>query len=211
MWDNLGRIIGEMPHIMRLSNAEFHKRIKIIGDAPQNNGRSSILVSGHLGNFEIPAKLSLEQKLGLHLIYRKANNPFVDALIRHTREIEGHPLIPKGQAGMRQIVDLMANNQNIGMLIDQKMDNGIDTLFFGTSVQTTSLPAKLALKYKARIIFTFMPRTQGAYFEVHFKELVIDYDQDDELQITQRINDELEKWVTQYPSQWFWIHNRWKK
>lgn len=208
MWDNLGRIVGESPHIINFSKHEYKQRVKTKPKDTSKLERRSLFISGHIGNFEVAAKLGIEEKLGLNLVYRPANNPYVDYLIRHLRARDGIELMPKGKKGLVQILQKIEAGKCVGMLVDQKMSDGIETTFFGHPVKTTSLPAKLAIKYKLPIYVACMKRVEGAQFLVEFRELKIK-EGDTVESVTQRINDILEAWVREAPEQWFWLHKRW--
>ncbi|MCE2992160.1 MAG: lysophospholipid acyltransferase family protein [Candidatus Jidaibacter sp.] len=207
MWDNLGRTIAESASIIHMSSRRFNKRVKVFKEF-DNFDKSGIYVSGHLGNFELAAKISIEQKKNLNLVYRPANNKYVNMLIRHLREYGGNKLIPKGRIGLFQILKVLDNGGNIGMLVDQRMNDGVDTKFFGIPAKTTSLPAKLAIKYNIPIYIGYMKRAKGCNFTIHFKEIRPNKG-DDAIEITQRINDILEQWIRDCPEQWFWVHKRW--
>lgn len=207
MWNNLGRVIGEAPGIIHMKSKEWYKRVKIVKDF-KSFKKCGIFISGHLGNFELAAKISIEEKQNLNLVYRPANNKYVNRLIKLLRERGGNRLIPKGRSGLVQILDVLDKGGSIGMLVDQRMNDGIDTTFFGLEAKTTSLPAKLAIKYQIPLYVGFMKRQKGCKFTVHFIELN-PKPTDDPKEVTQVINDILEAWIREYPSQWFWIHKRW--
>src|SRR3546814_11234917 len=64
-------------------------------------------------------------------IYRAADNPMVDRLIRWIRKPLSSELIPKGRDGARRIVQLMTQGGHIGVLVDQKMNEGLPIPFLG--------------------------------------------------------------------------------
>jgi KDO2-lipid IV(A) lauroyltransferase len=207
MWDNLGRTIGESASIIHMSSAEFNKRVKVVMEFKKFE-KSGIYVSGHLGNFELAARISIDQQSNLNLVYRPTNNKYVNMLIKHLRECGGNKLIPKGRNGLIQILKVLDNGGNIGMLVDQRMNDGVDTKFFDMPAKTTALPAKLAIKYNIPIYIGFMKRNKGCNFTIHFKELRLSKN-DDPIEATQKINDILEQWIRDFPEQWFWVHKRW--
>lgn len=207
MWNNLGRIIGEAPRIIHMGSKEWRRRVKMLKEF-KNFKKSGIYISGHIGNFELAAKISIEEKQNLNLVYRPTNNKYVNRLIRLLRERGGNRLIPKGRSGLIQILDVLDKGGNIGMLVDQRMNEGINTKFFGMDAKTTSLPAKLAIKYQIPIYIGFMKREKACKFTIHFKELKPKPNEDPAV-VTQKINDILETWIREHPEQWFWVHRRW--
>lgn len=207
MWDNLGRMFGEFPFWSIMSKKEFWRRVEFRN---QNMPKSNVLfLSGHYGNFELPSRISQEQELGMYLIYRTANNPIVNKIINYGRTRCGTTMVEKGKNGLKLLLEVMKNQVAVGMLVDQKMDDGVLIPFFGMMAKTTNLPAKLALKYNSKIIVARMQRKKGAYFFVEYKEIKYVKTDDPNL-ITLRINQVLEEWIKKNPEQWFWVHNRWK-
>lgn len=94
MWDNLGRVIGEYPHLHRI-----WQDVEVVGrenfEAARDSGKAALLFSAHIANWEIPA---IRKKTGLdiHIVYRKPNNPWVDGLLRHARASGAAGYIEKG-------------------------------------------------------------------------------------------------------------------
>lgn len=204
MWDNLGRIIGEIAHIHRMSPEEFKKRVRIKGEYSV----PGMFVSAHFGNFELPAKISQVLNLKLNLVYRPVNNQFVNILIRKLREIEGRELIKKGLSGIADMLKALKRGESVGMLVDQRMKEGAKLLFFGMSAKTVTAPARVALKQGVPIYLVFITRREGCYFDVEFRKIDGDPDY---IKTMQKINDEIEYKIRQNPEQWFWVHRRWRK
>ena len=86
MWDNLGRVFAEYPHLETIALTNT----RVIGDEiiirAINEGNGGIFFSAHFGNWEIygPTMLLHHDKL-LHLTYRAMNNPAADTLLRRAR------------------------------------------------------------------------------------------------------------------------------
>lgn len=210
MWDNLGRLVGEMPHWAAANKSKFNARVKVKKNYTLKTKQGAIFISGHFGNFELASIISENLSLNLNLVYRPANNPFVNYLINRGRLAHKVKLFPKGIAGVRHIQRALIEGGIIGMMVDQKTNDGIDAEFLGHPAKTTSLPAKLAIRYKTPIIFGIVRRTSGANYELVISEPIKIKESESPDAVTQRINDELGKWIKQYPEQWFWVHKRWK-
>lgn len=219
LWDNFGRFIGEFPHIHNLTEQEAKKRIEIIGieniaNFKQHN-QPFILCTGHFANWDLALR-SLEllyPKWGV--IYRKANNPLVNDIINKWRGGDSINLIAKGPDGARSLVKSIKNKDSICMLVDQKMNDGINVPFFGKPAMTANAIAKFALQYHYPIIPVQIIRKSGANIKlIIHKELIIDRKADEPneiIRIMKEINLTLESWIKANPGQWFWFHNRWGK
>lgn len=206
MWDNLGRILGEFAHWHRIDDKEYNRRVKLKTSIKKLPKRSMVL-SGHFGNFELGVRFCSKLADRVNLVYRPANNPFINHLINSNREKNKVFLLTKGKSGLKQLLTALSNGDIIGMMIDQKMNDGVEVPFFNLPVKATNLPAKLAIKYNIPIYMGKVQRTKGAYYEVELMKINLNKD-DNITSLTARINRVLEEWIKNTPQQWFWIHRR---
>lgn len=216
MWENFGRVIGEYPNLDKIRVID-NKKVKIINIRnllnPLKKNKNCLFFSAHLGNWELTSHALTENGFKINFIYRAPNNKYVDDLLRRIRFSYGVGLIKKGPEGARDCIKVLTKNGgNIGMLIDQKMNDGISTRFFNKDVMTASAIAKFALKFRCPIIPAFCIREFGTNFRIEYLE-PITYKKikslSSEEKIMNYLNKIVEKWVKKYPDQWIWIHNRW--
>ena len=103
----------------------------------------------------------------------------------------------------------------IGMLVDQKMTDGIAVPFFGRDAMTAPALAQFALKYDAPIVPIRAERLDGAHFRVTFYpalEVTKTGNRHDDIQaIMTDVNATMESWIRERPEQWLWLHRRWPK
>lgn len=214
MWENLGRVIAEYPHLHHMDDkidvegAEYFARAAA-------SGKPAIFFGGHIANWETSPVGARKSGCPLHLVYRKPNNPLVDGLLRHARNSGAAGHIQKGHTGARQIISLLKKNQCIGMLIDQKQNEGIALNFFGREAMTADAIAHFALRFDCPLYPMRPIRTGGARFlQRVYPALAITRTgnkDEDVRRIMADINALLESWIREYPEQWLWIHNRWPK
>lgn len=219
MWDNLGRIVGEFPHVAGIAtNKKIKESIEIseetfgnIEEFKKLNG--GIIVSGHFGNWEVGQKFFLQQGLKTGTVYRPLNNPYVEKMITSVRKVE---MIEKNSGGNRRIIEIIKGGGVVVILADQKVSEGEPIKFFHDDAITTTSIARIALRYNVPIIPARIIRIGK---EIKFraeleKPLAIPQTADVNLAIltlSRSINQRLEEWIKEFPSQWFWVHNRWKK
>jgi KDO2-lipid IV(A) lauroyltransferase len=220
MWDNLGRTVAEYAHLPVFAQPEQRHRIEVVNAGLLRSiaasGNGGVIVSGHFANWEmLPAVMQFE---GLHGggVYRHANNPYVnDWLVRLRGKITQAVQIPKGGAGARLIVKLMMEKKFVAMLTDQKLNDGIETTFFGLRAMTTGAPAGLATRYDDPVVPVFIERLEGAHFRVTVYDPIVAKQGAEPaaevLRITQAINDFLEARIRERPEQWLWLHDRWSE
>lgn len=205
MWDNLGRNIGELPHLSKLKGKTFDKYITF-EDKVKSDIKSAFVISAHFANWELMTLINLEKKIGIIPVQRRMNNPYINQLLAKLRESAGtHELIEKSTAGVKQIIKLLQNGGAVGGLMDQRTNNGIKTSFFGFDSMTSNLPEKLYKKGICDILFMKCLRIN----DCHSKLMIYKKKLHNKSSITQQINDEIQAWIEEHPEQWFWVHDRW--
>lgn len=217
MWDNLGRTIAEYPHLDTIGDFGPGGHTELIGgehiDAAGADGIGGIFVAGHLGNWELPPVCVRKRGMELALVYRAPNNPMVDGMLTDFREAATSTHIPKGPQGARSLIRLFSQGGHAGMLIDQKMNDGIPVRFFGRDAMTAPAVAQLALRFGIPIIPARGERLKGARFRVTILppvELPATGDRNADIRIvTERLTALLEGWIRERPEQWLWVHRRW--
>ncbi len=136
----------------------------------------------------------------------------MEGLFRHRRPGDGE-LIAKGPQGARRLLSLLKDGGHLGILVDQKMNDGIAAPFFGRDAMTAPALAQFALKFQCPVVPVQAVRMDGAHFRViHHPPLEITPTGDtraDAAAIMERVNEMLESWIREHPEQWLWVHNRW--
>lgn len=208
MWDNLGRVMMEYPHLKHIAR----DRTEIVGGdiLKQYLGKPVVLISAHLANWEIiPTSTYLQQQVEVSSVYRAPNNPIVDKVLNYARTLGGKlGTIPKSKTGARNLVQELQNNHNVGILIDQKFNEGVPADFFGRPAMTSPVFVKLVQKFKCPLIPIYIERLPQTRFKVIFMEpLDIEGKTVDEaIALSHGI---LENWIRQKPHHWLWLHRRW--
>lgn len=212
MWNNLGRTLAEYPHLRGIwKNVDYTCENHFT--QVKDKGGPAIFFGGHLANWEIVTHGAKQAGLPLHVVYRKPNNPWVDSLLRYARGAGATSHIVKGREGAREILTAIKKGGSIGMLVDQKLNEGIPVPFFGREAMTAEAIAYFALKFDCPIYPTRVERLQGAHFRVTtLPPLTILKTGDknaDVKTILVTINNLFEDWIRERPEQWLWIHRRW--
>mgnify|MGYP002630381280 CR=1 FL=1 len=216
MWDNLGRTVMEYPLLNRIRVDGKNAHVELIGSEYlsllKNDDKPGLFFSGHLANWEIPAICVAKLGLTPHLIYRSPNNPYVEKLFQR-RHLKDSTLIQKGAKGARIALKALLAGGHLGMLVDQKMNDGIAAPLFGHDAMTAPALAQLALKFSCPVIPIRVERLDGLSFRVTcYPPLEIKPSDDktaDIRAVTTEVNRILESWIREQPAQWLWLHNRW--
>ncbi|MBI1363190.1 MAG: lauroyl acyltransferase [Proteobacteria bacterium] len=212
---NFARTMAEFPQVYRLPPAQLAKKVDIRGLEHIGTERPILMMTGHVGNWDMLGMALAAQGIPCASVYRAANNPLVDRLMVGTRALSGAIQIPKGAHGARQILKTLGQKHSVGMLIDQKMNDGIAAPFFGHQVMTAPALAELALKKNLPVIPAFCWRTSGGRFTAEVwppVQLTRTGDHQHDVQVnTALFNKLLEDAITRNPEQWMWFHRRFPK
>jgi KDO2-lipid IV(A) lauroyltransferase len=216
MWDNLGRVAAEYPHLRKIRVFDGPGRVETRGiehlDRAIAAGRRAILFGGHLANWEVAALAAGQYGLDIAQIYRAANNPLVNRMLARLRG-GGSELIPKGAVASRRAVAALRRGAHVSLLADQKLNEGIAVPFFGRPAMTAPALALLALRFDCAVLPARVERLGGARFRLTLYpplDVPRSGDRDaDVLAIMTAVNATLEGWIRERPEQWFWVHSRW--
>ena len=216
MWDNLGRVVAEYPHLRQVRVFAPDGRVETHGvehlDRAVAAGRRMIIFSGHIANWEIGALAAAQYGAPVTQVYRAANNPLIARLISRFRGDRGE-YIPKGSAGARRALAALARGEHLTLLADQKMNDGIPAPFFGRKAMTAPALASLALRFDCDVLPARVERIGGAHFRLTvFPPLPLPRgggQQAAVAELTARVNALLESWIRDRPEQWLWVHRRW--
>jgi KDO2-lipid IV(A) lauroyltransferase len=177
-------------------------------------GRGVFFVTAHFGNWELLAATHGLAGLGLNVVVRPLDNPYLDALLGRARERSGLRAISKREAvaGVRAA---LARRECIGILLDQDAGReGVFVPFLGRAASTSRSLAVLALKTRAPVVPAFIHRLPGGDHELVLEPeipLVVTGDLDHDIAAnTARFTAAIERQVRAHPEQWFWVHRRWK-
>ncbi|MFA7430323.1 MAG: lauroyl acyltransferase [Rhodospirillaceae bacterium] len=218
MWDNLGRNVGELPHLAEIADPRSG-RVEVIGAEhiaqARDDGRPGLFVGGHFANWELMPFTFKHASMAMHVFYRAPNNPLVDRWFRKVHAGGGGELLPKGRDGARRGLELLRAGEHLGVLIDQKMNDGIAVPFFGRNAMTAPALVQMAVKYDAPVVPMYIMRLGGCRFRVVAEPplpMVRTPDGKADLQASLRaVNGRLEAWIRENPEQWLWVHRRWPK
>ncbi len=223
VWENVGRTLGEFPHLSHLPEHAasgpgwFIENVERI-DQLARDGGPAILFSGHFGNWEMMPAACAKHGVVMASFYRAPDNKDIDRMIAGLRQEATGPgakLFPKGATGAKQALVHLARGGFMGILVDQKMNDGVQAQLFGRPAMTAPALAAFALRLKCPVIPGYVMRTGPARFHLVAEEPLALPDTGDReadiLTLTQMVNDRLEAWMRARPETWLWLHRRFEK
>lgn len=221
VWRNIGQVFGEFPHLYKVrDDMEFvglehiprldPEQAKQL-PATRSDYAPAIFFSAHIANWELLQAGFYKLGLPIGVVYRPPNNPFADWLLKRVREKAGSRLVPKGRQGARQILSLLKQNHSLGMLMDQKMNNGVQVSFMGQPAMTAPALAQLAVKNNLPVVPARIYRIGRSQYRMQFFPPLSYKKTDSEKMILRKVNKVIEGWIEETPGEWLWVHNRWPK
>ncbi|MCX7565054.1 lysophospholipid acyltransferase family protein [Sulfitobacter sp. F26169L] len=171
-------------------------------------GKPVILVTGHYGNYEATRAALVARGLDIGGLYRDMKNPYFNAHYVKTMEAFGGPVFPQGRRGTAGFVRHLKSGGQLVLLFDQHVFDAPAFDFLGQPANTALSAAELALRYDAALIpFYGIRQPDGLTFETVLEAPV---PATDAMTMTQAITDSLAARVRADPTQWFWVHRRWR-
>lgn len=174
----------------------------------QAERRPAFLVSGHIGNYDAWRGTLSANGFPVGALYRRANNPWVNAHYVRAMSRIGAPMFERGRHGLGEMLRFLRGGGTVGILIDQKPGSGAVLRFFGRPTLTTLSIGEMALKYNAVVIPIYaLRKPDGMSFEL-ITEAPIAHTTPEAMM--QALNDSLERQVRAHMGQWLWAHRRWQ-
>ena len=215
MWNNYGRVFAEYIFIKDFRNGKLKENIEIEGkdilDEIKRKNSQVVFISGHFSNFELMAMSLEKNEIKLATIYRPLNNMFLNLVMETIRKkYICKNQIKKGIGGLKNLIKYKKKNYSTALMIDQRVSEGVLSNLFNKQALTTTIPAQLVKKYDIPIVPVFIERIGNIKYKVIIKKPVVFSKEHSIIEITEKLNEILEKMIIKNPEQWIWSHNRWK-
>ena len=184
----------------------------------QSTERGILLLSGHLGNFELLSHyLGSHLKRTVHAVARKGSNQLIDdRIVTPMREAFGAKVIYKSRA-LPRVVKALKTGGHAGLLIDIKTNaqQGIPATFFGKETLALASSAFLQIKLNVPVVPVTLVRVAPRRYKLIIGDPIPWEDngkprEEQVAELTQTHQTALEKLIRAYPEQWLWMHNRWR-
>lgn len=229
-FQNLGRILGEFSQFPRATPENLSKLIEFQFDTEESQnsedrkfyeaekakGRGTILVSPHLGNWEIAVFAYSAFREPLNYLARPLDNPLIENLTVKLRTRFGNRPINKTNSVV-SVIEILRKGEILGILPDVNVHpkEGVFVPFFNVPACTTSGVAMLAMRTNALVVpMCAVWDAQKNCYKVIYGKIIEPAKTGDRhqdiIETTALYTAEIEKFIRAYPDQWLWIHKRWK-
>lgn len=178
--------------------------------------RPQILITGHLGNWEILGQAIAARGAPLMSVAAPLLNPEADDLMVRHRQQSGQVIVPR-EGAVRKLVRHLRHGGKTAMLLDQNTkpsEGGIFVDFFGLPVPVSPAAAVLSRLTGADLYFGYcVPQADGHYFAPPFVPVPNPERGEDAAAaraLTRRLTGVAEEIVRRHPEYWLWSYKRWK-
>jgi len=217
---NLGWLLAEFCQMSSYSPAFASRFIRYEGLehylAARDRGKGVLVLTGHLGAWELSSFYHSLAGYPMGMVIRRLDNPLVDQMVNRIRCLHGNRVLHKDDFA-RGLLAAMRAGETVGILMDTNMTppQGLFVPFFGVLACAASGLARVALKTGAAVLpgFLLWEESERQYVLHFYPEIALADSGDaeaDAAENTARSTAVLEQAVRQYPSQWLWMHRRWK-
>lgn len=178
-------------------------------------GKGAVLVTGHLGNWELAGAYVAARGVPMDVIVRTQANPLFDAYINKTRGSLGMTVVRDHEAA-RSTPRSLREGRAVAFVSDQGVMGLASTFvpFFGRPAKTPRGAAVFAMKYDTPTFFVTALRQPSGKYRVSVERVPIIRTGDREADIDAIVTSYtaiLERWVRAAPEQYFWHHRRWRR
>lgn len=185
-------------------------------DKAFERGKGAVAMGGHIGNFELLATwLAAVKKIPLSVIGRKLYDDRLDQLVVQNRQRFGIENIPT-DAPAKAVFSALKAGRMLGVLIDLDSSKiaGEFVPFFGIPARTASGPIVIGRRTASPVVPMAMFRIEGDRFNIRILPSIdiprTENKKPDVLKALTQCNRALEELINLDPTQWAWIHDRWK-
>ncbi len=183
---------------------------------PLLSGGPCIMVTGHVGNWEVLGYTMALLGFRIHALYRPLDLRPLDVWVRRTREARGLTLVDKFGA-VDRLPGIMAQGMPVGFVADQNAgDRGLFVPFFGRLASTYKSIGLLAMQFKAPLVCGTATRLNRPGFRYRLDASEVLYPSEWESApdplylITAAYRRAIERTVINAPDQYLWMHRIWK-
>jgi KDO2-lipid IV(A) lauroyltransferase len=221
---NLGRVAGEVI-TMRRWRARLDDLVQVTPEAiatverARARGKGIVLVLGHIGNWELTARLSRHVQPNA-VIAKRSWHRSLDAMSERFRAESGvETLWRDDPATGRSMLRLLRQRGTLGILVDQDISDvqSVFVPFFGRLAATPRAAADLALRFGATALVVTChragPRVRDGH-RLEVEEVAVRDDAPDReaevVRLTAAFAAIQERAIRRHPAEWVWMHQRWK-
>jgi lauroyl/myristoyl acyltransferase len=213
---NYARYLVDLLWLSKSTREEREAVTTVVGwhhvEAALSRGNGMVLVSAHLGNWDLPAAVMAGRGYPVNVIVETLEPPAWNERVQAIREAIGLRAIPM-ETGVRELYAALRRNETVALTFDRPLEQGgVPVTYFGAETMVPAGVARLALRTGAAVVGAVGLRRGDRVLcivSVPFDVVTTGDRQRDVQALTQTIVNWLERCVRQHPSQWFMFRDFW--
>lgn len=221
MWEHLFLLVIEVIHAPRkIHHTNWRQYVNLV-NADQIirtffDERPTVIICGHYGNFELSGFVLGILGFPSYTIARTLDNPYLDRFLNEFRGMTGQFILAKDGA-TPEIEKVLDRGGILALLADQNAGRkGCWVEFFGRPASSHKGIALFTLAREAPTIFCFSRRAGKPLSQTMGTTAIIDprrmpRDQLSITGVTEWYTRQLEAVIREEPSQYWWLHRRWRE
>lgn len=216
---NYFKLMVDFLRFPRMKKEDIEKAIRFNGwedlDHALERGKGVIFIGMHMGSWDVAGAAIALRNYPLNVVVDTFKPERLDQLVQGSRIAKGVKIIPAAHAA-KKVLRVLRSNEILALLIDRPSpENGVPVQFFNCTAYVPAGAATLALRTGASVLIGGLVRQPDDSY-LGLVDRHIDFEptgnrERDIQDLTQTIIGSLEKWVRQYPDQWYMFRRMWVK
>ena len=212
---NMGRFAYDAARVKRQTPGSLAKLVTLKGrhhlDEALARGKGVIGLTGHVGNWELLAAYFSRAGYAVNVVAATLRDSNLNDVLVGIRRSAGMSVIERSK-GLKEVVRCLRRGEILGVLIDQ--DTSVESVvvdFLGAPAKTAVGPVRLASTTGAAIVPMAMLMNERGGYDIEVREpFWIDGNGSSLEDDVERCSKAVESFIREQPSQWVWMHKRWK-
>ncbi len=214
-FSNLGRFAFDVIKVQK-RGMDYLRRITTVSgkenlDRALSKKRGVIALTGHVGNWELLAAYFSMLGYNVNVVASPLRDKRLNRLVNKMRTRVGLKVVDRSK-GVLSAVRCLRRGEIVGVLIDQ--DTSVESVvvdFLGIPAKTAIGPVWLARQTGAIVVPLAMLMEKNGNYRIEVKQPIeLNDDPTSIEESVERCSKEVEEFVRRDPSQWVWMHKRWK-
>jgi len=218
VYHELGKNLFDAFYLSKVKIEEFNRIVRLenleeLSEA-YRMGKGVIIITAHVGCFEMLLHLFAIQGFRSFAIGRRLYDERLEKIIRGQRSGNNIEYMDRSESTIK-IMRNLREGKTFGVLIDQDTNvEGVFADFLGLPAYTPSGPVKMSMKFGIPVfVATTVRRSDNTHY-VFIKRLSLVDTGNFDADLVENVrvaNSYICETIRSYPSQWVWMHRRWKR
>lgn len=217
-FQNMGRSLMEVSRLYQGRDASLISGIELRGlenlEKARAKGKGVLCFSGHCGNWELMGLALASLCGGGAVVARRQKNPWLERMVNRMRMRYQSRVLDK-QGALRGILKTLRQGGVVGILADQAVvpEEGVLIEIMGRTAWASSAPVIISRSSGAPVVPVFIHREAKHHVITFYPEYQLS-DEPGEAGLSkdiQALSRYIENFVVAHPTQWYWMHRRWKR